>query len=131
MKRKVTDFTVNGKCIRCGQCCSDILHLSDQEIEKIDNYIKDRNIKPNKYRGILDTLCPFRNDTLKICMIYEVRPTICKVFKCDQSPNEIEKNKELFNSKKLPRSMRAVFFNDNRNIIFSKRIGLKIYGRKE
>lgn len=131
MKPKITNFTDKGKCIGCGQCCSDILHLSEQEIEKIDNYIKNRNIKPNKYRGDLNTICPFRNETLKICMIYEVRPDICRVFKCDQSPTEIEKNKELFNSKKLPRSMRAVFFNDNRNIIALRKFGLKIYGRKE
>lgn len=30
-KLKLTNFTCNGKCSGCGQCCGDILHLSKKK----------------------------------------------------------------------------------------------------
>lgn len=112
---KVTDFTCNGKCSNCGQCCGDILHLSKSEIKRIDDYLKRKRIKPTN-RCIFvdyDNTCPFRDTENKKCKIYDVRPDICRVYQCNKSPKECVKNRELTNEGKLPRSMRNLFFNDN------------------
>lgn len=37
----LTDYTRCGECSNCGQCCSDILHLSEEEIKRIDKYLKE------------------------------------------------------------------------------------------
>ena len=35
-----TNLTKKGKCTGCGECCSNILPLSDAEIKRIKDYIK-------------------------------------------------------------------------------------------
>lgn len=80
------DHTVGGKCSGCATCCSDILLLSDAEISKIKKYIKQHNdIKPINYNGILiqsyENICPFKTKE-NTCMVYEVRPDICKRYIC-------------------------------------------------
>lgn len=49
----------------------------------------------------------------KKCKIYEIRPEICRVYKCDKTPEEVYRNREFNNERKLPRSMRSLFYNDN------------------
>lgn len=92
MKNGVTDFTDNGKCSQCGQCCSNILPMSEKEVRIIRRYIKANHIKPQKISALyvtpmLDMTCPFmRKDVSKErCTIYPVRPEICKQFKCDNT----------------------------------------------
>lgn len=112
----ITNFTCNGKCSNCGQCCGDILHLSKAEIKRIDNYLKKHDIKQTP-RCVLveyDNTCPFRDNEKKICKIYEVRPDICRVYKCDKTPEEAVRNREFNNEGKLPRSMRNLFFCDTK-----------------
>ena len=112
----VTNFTCKGKCSGCGNCCGDILHLNKSEIKIIDNYVKKHKIKETK-RCLLvdyDNTCPFRDNINKKCKIYEVRPEICRVYKCDKTPEEVYKNREFTNNKKLVRSMRDLFFNDRK-----------------
>lgn len=111
----ITNYTNNGNCSNCGQCCGDILHLSHSEIHRIDVYLKKHHIEPTpiiRFVG-LDLTCPFRDNHNKKCKIYEVRPEICKVFKCDKTPEEAVRNREFTNLNKLPRSMRQTFFNDD------------------
>ena len=130
---KITDYTCNGKCSCCGQCCGDILHLSDKEIKKIDNYLKKNKIEKTK-RNVLvqyDNTCPFRDNKNKICKIYEVRPDICKAYKCDKTPEDAYKLRELNCKGKLPRSMRNLFFNDNKGAIWLKKImGMPVFDKK-
>ena len=59
------DFTVNGKCSNCGECCSTLLPVSDDEIKQIRQYIRKHHIKlkhnvkaPMAARTI-DLTCPF------------------------------------------------------------------------
>ena len=91
----VTDFTVDGKCSQCGQCCGDILPLRKDEVERIKRYVKNHNIK--EYRHLanvgVDMTCPFRDDTLKKCTIYPVRPWICQQFLCNHTHEDIAKAK--------------------------------------
>ena len=44
----VYNMTDNGKCTGCGNCCSNILPMTDKEIEVIRRYIKKNHIKERK-----------------------------------------------------------------------------------
>ena len=76
-KDKVINFCVeNGKCSDCGNCCSNCLPLTQAEIKVIKKHIRKNHILPEQHT-------PFRDEINKRCKIYEVRPAICKFFKCD------------------------------------------------
>lgn len=131
-KLKLTNFTCNGKCSGCGQCCGDILHLSKKEIKEIDKYVKQHQIKatPRSVMVSYDNTCPFRDNEKRICKIYEVRPQICRVFKCDKTPEEAYQNREFNNQTRLARSMRSLFFKDNAGAKWIKEyLGNTIYDR--
>ena len=109
----VTDFTQNGKCSNCGQCCSDILPVSKSEIKKIRTYVAEHHIaehvnRPPTAVPIVDFTCPFRNEAEKKCDIYAVRPKICKRFQCSNPPAEADKL--LYSSSREVISMRQTFF---------------------
>ena len=131
---KITNFTCNGKCSNCGNCCGDILHLSKKEIKRIDDYLKKHKVEATP-RCILvdyDNTCPFRDIQNKKCKIYEARPDICRVYKCDRTPEEAVKKRELTNKGKLCRSMRNLFFNDNEASKWVLNIlGISIYDRND
>jgi len=83
------DLTDNGKCTQCGQCCSNLLPMTDEEISVIRKYIKRHHIKEHRHflplaEPTVDMTCPFLNDSKKTekCDIYEVRPKICRDFIC-------------------------------------------------
>ena len=129
----VTNHTCNGKCSCCGECCGDILHLSKREIKEIDKYLKKHKIEatPRILMSFYDNTCPFRDNKEKKCKIYEVRPDICRVYKCDKSPEEVYKNRELTNKGKVTRSMRNLFFNDTKFKEFTKIMGISIFDRND
>lgn len=130
----ITNYTCNGKCSCCGQCCGDLLHLSKREIKIIDNYLKKHKVQATQQNIMFDydNTCPFRDNKNKICKIYEVRPDICRIFKCDKSPNEALKNRELTNEGKPLRSMRNLFFNDNKGAIWGmKHLKIMILDRND
>ena len=91
MKDGVYNFTKDGKCSGCGACCSNFLPLSLKEITQIKAYIKKHNIKAQKHSlptaspVVYDAICPFRNNAERKCMIYEVRPGICRDFQCNNA----------------------------------------------
>ena len=35
----VKDFSINGKCSMCGECCGAILPVSEKEIKRIKKYV--------------------------------------------------------------------------------------------
>ncbi len=86
---QVTDFTNNGVCSKCGNCCSRTLPMTQKEINQIKLYIKKHNIKRQVHMvNVLagkqvDWVCPFLDNTkANKCTIYEVRPSICREFNC-------------------------------------------------
>lgn len=94
----VTDYTENGKCSRCGACCSVFLPLSEKEIRDIRSHMGKNNIekpvshkKPEDKGTVIDMLCPFlasdENENAS-CTIYEKRPAVCRVFRCDKTAEE-------------------------------------------
>lgn len=64
-------------CTNCGQCCG-IVPASQAEINTIRNYIAVNGISPIKRAD--KTICPFRDNENKKCLIYPVRPLICRLF---------------------------------------------------
>lgn len=115
MNLDIKNYTCNGECSGCGQCCGDILNLSKEEILRIDRYLKRHKVDPTPMIKLVsyDNTCPFRDNKNKKCKIYEARPEICRVFKCDKTPEEVAKNKEMNVKFKPVRSMRYIFFNDD------------------
>ena len=118
MNAGVYDFTKDGKCSNCGQCCSDFLPISAEEIKKIKTYIRRNNIKEQKHfipaavPPALDLICPFRDNANRKCVIYEVRPAICRDFRCDKPRKQIEADKAMYHGLYAPHSMRMTFFTD-------------------
>ena len=115
MENGVFDYTNDGKCSQCGGCCSDFLPMSKKDIKRIHSYVKKNGIKEQKHNAPLadmsiDLTCPFRSDEQKKCLIYPVRPAICRDFKCDNAKNGIWGGKHLYHDKFSPVSMRAEFF---------------------
>lgn len=116
----VIDFTCNGKCSGCGSCCSNALPLSENEVSRIKKYIKEHNIKEQRHNMIsgVDMTCPFRDDTNKKCLIYEIRPAICRQFMCNHSTEDIMAWKADFHKKFNVVFMRNEFFNNSEDINF-------------
>lgn len=115
MKKGVYDFTINGKCSSCGACCSNFLPVSEREIARIKKYIAKNNIQqqvhflPSKH-PVADFTCPFRDNGSMKCVIYEVRPAICKDFRCDKSKKNILPNKALYDRHMRTVKMTDIFF---------------------
>lgn len=108
------DFTVNGKCSGCGECCSNLLPLTDKEIEAIRRYIQKHKIKENIKQFpladvSLDMTCPFRNNEKRICEIYAVRPAICRVYMCNKEATA-DIGREFMRESRRPVLMREEFY---------------------
>lgn len=117
MENGVYDFTDDGKCSNCGQCCTDILPMSRGEIQRIRDYIRKHQIKEQKHFvptavPVIDWTCPFRNNSERKCMIYEVRPEICRDFQCNKPKEHIEASKKLFAETRRTVSVRQTFFKE-------------------
>lgn len=112
MDCQVVDFTLNGKCSNCGQCCSNLLPLSDREIRTIKSYIKKRGITEQRHNVLMgrDMTCPFRDDANKKCLIYAVRPQICRSFMCNHKKEDIINSKIHFHQINKVVFMRNEFF---------------------
>ena len=83
------------ECKKCGKCCGSLLPLTEKDQKRVEYIIKAHRIKPQRLRYDYLT-CPFLTSSNK-CIIYNHRPTICKIFKCEHSkvmpPEESEQMK--------------------------------------
>lgn len=96
MKHGVYNFTKDGKCTKCGNCCTALLPITKQELKELQRYVKKHHIQIVRHEGGIDITCPFRNDELGICTVYAVRPQICRDFRCDKPQKKIDDTKEKF-----------------------------------
>lgn len=62
-------------CTNCGRCCG-LIPATPDEIKEIRAYVSKHKIKAVNIRKMT---CPFRDDKKKICLIYPVRPMICRL----------------------------------------------------
>ena len=87
----MSDFTNNGVCSRCGQCCSNFIPLTAEEVQRLreickrpDTMVQIKTIPD----GRVMMLCPFLimhpESNFTECSIYEERPSVCRIFKCDE-----------------------------------------------
>ena len=85
-KAEIVDNSICGKCSKCGECCSNILPVCQEELETIAEYVIDHNIKPQTQMLVMQSrlACPYYDG--KKCLIYEVRPLICREFYCYKKP---------------------------------------------
>lgn len=85
---QIIDKSICGQCSKCGECCSPFLPVCQEEIDIIQRYVIENNIKPNTTMLVMQNRlqCPYFDG--KKCLIYEVRPLICKEFYCNKKPTE-------------------------------------------
>lgn len=109
---RIIDFTDGGKCSNCGQCCSDFLPLSSEEVKRLKKYIKEHGIQEQRHNFLngVDVTCPFRDEANRKCTVYEVRPAICRQFMCNHTEEDIRKAKFDFHRINKVVAMRSEFF---------------------
>jgi len=73
----MNNISKHTKCTNCGECCYFVM-ASTEEIKNIKKYIKSHNINPIKHNEI--GKCIFRDEDKKQCLIYQVRPMVCRLF---------------------------------------------------
>ena len=65
---------VDGHCIGCGECCTDLLPTTRREIVRLRDYAKKHQLKEHRLPAgaaleSVDLTCPFRNETTKRCEV--------------------------------------------------------------
>lgn len=119
-----------GNCSRCGECCAAALPITKNEEKKIREYIKVNNIEPESFQkgNNINLQCCFYDRTNKVCKIYEVRPNICRTYKCDKPKLLLEEEKAIahknaywnkMNNYEINNlnDMRLLFYGDPRSLI--------------
>lgn len=83
---KITDNSCCGQCSKCGECCTNFLPVTQKEIEIIQEYVIANKIRPQKQMLVMQNrlTCPYYDG--KKCLIYKIRPMICKEFYCYKKP---------------------------------------------
>lgn len=84
---KITDNSICGHCSKCGECCSPFLPIKQKEAEIIQEFVIKNKIRPQKQMLVMENrlACPYYDG--KKCLIYEVRPLICREFYCYKKPS--------------------------------------------
>ena len=119
-----------GNCSRCGECCTSLIPITRKEEKRIRNHIKDKNIEPEFFQNdkSINLKCCFYDIEKKKCKIYEVRPSICRSFKCNRKIKDLEKEKMenhkrsywnhiKDNKESNITDMRLLFYDDPRSLI--------------
>ena len=101
---KITDNSICGNCSQCGECCTNFLPVTQKEINEIQKYVIENKIRPQTQILVMQNRlsCPYYNG--KKCLIYEVRPLICREFYCYKIPS-IETAKKFANDTYIPVDM--------------------------
>ncbi len=104
---KITDNSVCGNCSCCGECCTNFLPVTEKEIDEIQRYVIENNIRPQKQMLIMQNRlsCPYYNG--KKCLVYEARPLICKKFYCYKKV-DMESARKLTAEKRTTVNMWAI-----------------------
>ena len=119
-----------GNCSRCGNCCAAMIPLTREEEETIRKYIQENKIEPEYFQDEknINLQCCFYDRKNKKCKIYDVRPNICRSFKCNRSISDLNKERDenhkrvywnnITNGKENNiTDMRLLFYNDPRSLL--------------
>ncbi len=121
--KTITDFTNPYKtCSGCGNCCANMLPLTEKEIRVIQDYVKKHHITPHKVcfplkDPMIDITCPFLDNNKKKdkCKIYQVRPSICRYFICSGQKDIMDNAmKDPVTDKRTVIDMKHTFFPDTK-----------------
>ena len=98
--RKVYEKIPSAVCSNCGDCCRSFsIDLYSVEYQQILSYLNKKfSISDlNRIRGLCGMeaaiekrgltkmrRCPFRNEESKLCTINEVKPLVCRQYKCEK-----------------------------------------------
>lgn len=134
-KDAVSDFTVDGKCSRCGECCKDILPIDYVELARIKKYVKANHIVQQDHHllpNTVDMTCPFLNidGPERKCVIYPVRPQICKKFICSAGQEKINELVQTRTNAGTLMSLRKEVFGDDYALRLAALSATKIMERK-
>ena len=127
------NFCKNGECSRCGACCTPFLPMTKSEVKTVKEYLKknpqirERALNQPFFKGNdIYVRCCFYDSDRKECMIYPVRPFICRAYKCNQDDLKIENNKNFIYAKahynteaKTIHDFRSLLFNDYRMVVLA------------
>lgn len=104
---KITDNSIYGNCSKCGECCTNFLPVTQKEINEIQKYVIENKIRPQTQILVMQNKlsCPYYNG--KKCLIYEVRPLICREFYCYKKVNT-ESARKLMAEKRITVNMWAI-----------------------
>jgi len=119
-----------GNCSKCGNCCGALIPITRKEEKRIREYIRENSIEPEFFQDgeNINLQCCFYDRKNKKCKIYEVRPQICRSFKCNKNEFELEKEK-IENHKRSywnnitnnieshVTDMRLLFYDDPRSLL--------------
>ena len=115
----IIDFTNHGICSECGNCCTNMLPISNSEVSKIKTYVTKNHIKPHVINlplatPLLDATCPFLKtwENTHRCMIYPVRPFVCRHFICNKSEDQLVQDlddKTIYEPRPV-RNVKQLFF---------------------
>ena len=117
--RRTTNCSNKGQCSKCGQCCTDFIPLTQEEIVRIKAYMNIHHVERNyctDEHGNYLLLCPFLSE--QGCQIYPVRPKVCQGFCCWKNTEDILRNKisciskAIINGDKQFVSLHAIFWDD-------------------
>lgn len=95
------DNTCNGKCSKCGECCGIVLPLDQEDAEKIQDYVVEHRIFPQRQMLVMKgkLQCPYyTGNANKGCAIYEAKPKICKFYQCNKNIMPLEELKNMKNT---------------------------------
>lgn len=119
-----------GNCSRCGNCCAATIPITKKEEERIRAYIDKNKIEAEFFQkgNYMNLNCCFYDRDKKICKIYEVRPSICKSYKCNRKEEELNIEREINHKKaywnklendktKHLTDMRLLFYGDPRSLV--------------
>ena len=84
-----TDFlTARGTHMGCGECCSRMLPVTDGELKVLKDAVRERGVALRPERAEVDLTCPLLDDG-GMCMLYDVRPLICRLYDCSEAARGI------------------------------------------
>lgn len=120
------DYTKDGKCSCCGQCCSNYLPMTDVELKHLISWAKKHRYQPLVVEDTLDVTCPFLDKTTSKCVCYDVRPEVCRRFTCKSAISgsvHLSKPDNCY----IIRNLRRDIFNDPNTINYAEFVLLMDY----
>lgn len=128
------DMTVRGKCSNCGYCCTDLLPVTQKEVDRLREYAQEHNLTehtqaPFYLKDAVDLTCPFLDNIQNRCDVYAVRPKICRSFICSKGESQMTVERDRYTAQPdvSIRSLRKEIFGNPTSVLFTKGVLMEEY----